>query len=670
MIDYSFLDQYQKEAVKCHKDNTLIVAPPGSGKTTVIINRVVHLIEDLKINPNNILVITFTRAAAMNMKERYKKISDSRRSPFFGTFHGLFYEILKRYYKNINIISSKEAYSLINNILISYLDSVNEDKVRDVLNDISFFKTSGLTMDNFVPKIDKSIFEHCLNSYEEYKDKKELLDFDDLQINMFKLLKEDGRILNGYKKLFKYILVDEFQDCDTLQINILQMLSKGNSLFAVGDEDQCIYSFRGSKPECMVNFNHYFENGEKIYLRYNYRSPKNIVEISKNLIQNNKLRNNKKIEAYNDYDKNIVLKSFLNEREQAEEISKIINNIINERYEYKDIAILYRTNMESRSLTDLFFKKRIPFRLLDKGYNFFNHFVCRDILAYMQVCIDPYDKKSFLKIINKPFRYVSKLNVERVRRYKYAKNSFDILKEQKDIQPFQIKNLENLEKDINKMNKMSAQDAIGHIMHTLGYEEYIKEYSERIKIDKEELLQIVDELKEAGEGYTSILTFLVHVEEVEKEINKKEINEDSVILSTIHGVKGMEFKNVVIVNCNEDNIPYSKSDEEINIEEERRLFYVGITRAKENLYLTVPKVIRGKNKETSNFIKECKLDKELLENDYFKGKERVVHKVFGEGIIENQGENYVEIGFLDGTKRKFDRNVITKSNIIKKKSVS
>ncbi|MDS1002799.1 ATP-dependent helicase [Clostridium sporogenes] len=670
MIDYGFLDQYQKEAVKCHKDNTLVVAPPGSGKTTVIINRVVHLIENLKVNSNNILVITFTRAAAMNMKERYNKISGSIKSPFFGTFHGLFYKILNRHFKDINIISSKEAYLLINNILISYLDSVNEDKVRDVLNDISFLKTSGLTMDSFVPKIDKSIFENCFNNYEEYKSKKELLDFDDLQINMFKLLKENERVLKGYNKLFKYILVDEFQDCDTLQINILQMLCNGNSLFAVGDEDQCIYSFRGSKPECMVNFNDYFENGEKIYLRYNYRSPKNIVDISRNLIINNRLRNNKKIEAYNNYDKNIVLKSFLNEREQADEISKIIEGSIKRGYDYKDIAILYRTNMESRSLTDVFFKKRIPFRLLDKGYNFFYHFVCRDILTYMQVCIDPYDKKGFLKIINKPFRYISKLNVERVRRYKYAKNSFDILKEQKDIQPFQIKNLENLEKDINKMNKMSAQDAIGHIMHTLGYENYIKEYSERIKIDKEELLQIVDELKEAAEGYTSILTFLVHVEEVEKEINKKEVNENSVILSTIHGVKGMEFKNVIIINCNEGNIPYSKAEEEVNIEEERRLFYVGVTRAKENLYLTVPKVIRGKNKDTSNFIKECKLDKELLKNDYFKGKERVIHKVFGEGIIESQEEDYVEIGFLDGTKRKFDRNVIAKSNIIKKKSVS
>ncbi|WP_251859733.1 ATP-dependent helicase [Clostridium sp. Marseille-Q2269] len=666
MIDYSFLDHYQKEAVKSHKDNTLIVAPPGSGKTTVIINRVAYLIENLSINPNNILVITFTRAAAMNMKERYKEISSNKKAPFFGTFHGLFYKILNRYYKNINIIGRKETYSLINNILISYLDSVNEDKVRDVLNDISLFKTSNLTMDKFVSKIDKSIFEHCFNSYEEYKEKKELLDFDDLQINMFKLLSEDKYLLNGYKKLFKYILVDEFQDCDILQINILQMLCNGNSLFAVGDEDQCIYSFRGSKPECMVNFSQYFQNGEKIYLRYNYRSPKNIVNISKNLISNNKLRNNKKIDAYNNYDKKILLKCFLNEREQAEEISRIISNIINEGYTYKDVAILYRTNMESRSLTDLFFKKRIPFRLLDKGYNFFNHFVCKDILNYMQICIDPYDKKTFIKIINKPFRYVSKLNVERLRRHKYYKNSFDILKEQKDIQPFQIKNLDDVEKDINKMNKMSARDAIGHIMHTLGYEQYIKEYSERIKVDKEEFLQIVDELKEAAEGYTSILTFLVHVEEVEKEINKKEVDENSVILSTIHGVKGMEFKNVIIVNCNEGNIPYNKADEKVNIEEERRLFYVGITRTKENLYLTVPKAIRGKNKEASKFIKECKLDNQLLQNDYFKGKERIIHKVFGEGIIESQGKDYVEIVFLDGMKRKFDMNVITKSNIIKK----
>lgn len=665
MVDYSFLDEHQKKAVICKNKNILVVAPPGSGKTTVIINRVVYLIENLNINPNNIIVITFTRAAAMNMKQRYKDILNSNRSPFFGTFHGLFYKILSRYYGKINIIEGKHSFNLINTILMNYLDTVSEDKIKDVLNDISVLKTSGQHLENFSPKIDKSIFIECYTKYEEYKKEKELLDFDDLQINIFRLFKDNPRILRSYRNLFKYILVDEFQDCDGLQIEILKMLGHGNSIFAVGDEDQCIYSFRGSKPECMVDFLKDFEDGSKEYLVYNYRSPNNIVDISKKLISNNKIRNNKIIQAHREEDKKINIYSFFNEREQAEYICEVVKDVIQKGYKYKEIAILYRTNMESRSITDVFFKRSIPFRLLDKGYNFFQHFVCRDILDYMYLSLDTRNRKAFLRIINKPFRYISKLNIEEVRNYKYDEDCFEILKSQSDIQPFQIKNIEDIQKDTSKISKMKATEAINFIMKDLDYDSYIKTYSERIKIKKEELMEIVEELKESAEEYTSIIAFLAHVEEVEKEITKKDINEDSVILSTIHGVKGMEFKNVFVINCNEDNIPYKTSEGEINLEEERRLFYVAVTRTIENLYICVPKLLRGKNKETSKFISECNLKMELEKTDIFSKGQRIVHRAFGEGIILNSHDSCINIRFLDGIDRSFDKKVLAEGHLIK-----
>ncbi|GAA0739957.1 ATP-dependent helicase [Clostridium oceanicum] len=666
MVDYDFLDEYQKKVVKTKGKNTLVVAPPGSGKTTVIINRVAYLIKELEVDPSNIVVITFTRAAAMNMKNRYKKITKGRRTPFFGTFHGLFYKILSRYYGKINIIQTKESYYLINYVLTSYLDNVNEDKVRDVLNDISLLKNTEADIESFDSKIDKSIFKNCYYTYEEHKNEKNLLDFDDLQIKMIKLFRENKKLLLGYRKLFKYILVDEFQDCDYTQIRLVQMLGEHNSVFAVGDEDQCIYSFRGSKPECMVDFNEYFKESKKLYLKYNYRSANNIVHISKNLINNNKVRNDKVIEAYNKENKVIKIRNFLNERSQAESIAEEIDEIIKNGYDYKDIAILYRTNIESRSITDLLFKKSIPFTILDKGYNFFNHFICKDILAYMKLSLDTEDKKSFLRIINKPFRYVSKLNTEKVRNYKYEEDCFDILKEVKDIQPFQIKNLEKLQKDIKKIKKMYVEDAINYIVRNLEYSEYIKSYSEKIKVDKRELMEIVEELKESSKGYTSILTFLVHVEAVEDEINKKDLNEESITLSTIHGVKGMEFKNVFIINCNDSNIPYKTYSGEINKEEERRLFYVGITRAIDNLCICTTKLLRGRNVDESPFIKECKFEGLGSKEECFSKEEVIFHKVFGKGTIKNINKNIITIVFSDNIERQFDIDTLIRGKIINK----
>lgn len=663
------LDEYQNRAVVSEEKNLLVVAAPGSGKTTVIINRINHLINNKYVSADNIIVITFTKSAALGMKKRYENINKGGKVPFFGTFHALFYKILRRFLEEINIIESVDAHKIVKRVLMNYLDEINEDKVKEILNNISLFKCSDMTLDEFNPSIDKNIFNECFQVYENYKKEKKLLDFDDLQLSCKKLFMERKDVLEGYRRLFKYILVDEFQDCDHLQIQLLQMLNHGNSLFAVGDEDQCIYGFRGSKPESMVSFGELFIGGKKLFLHYNYRSPKNIVDTSVELISNNQMRNKKEIKSVRNECSKIKLNYVINESMQSEEIAVTIEKLkLIGEFNYKSNAILYRTNVESRSIIDAFIRKRIPFRLLDKEYNFFEHFICRDLLAYLSLSIDSTDRLSFSQIINKPFRYISKLNIERVMMHKYRENCFDILSNLEGLPVFQLKVLRNLKKDIQYLNKMSLKSAVDFIIMDMSYIDYLREYSLKFKLDLNELEEVLEEFKEACSDFSTITALLEHVEEVSKEIKKSKSNmeEDSVMLSTIHGVKGMEFKNVFIINCLEDIIPHVNSIQH-NIEEERRLFYVGITRAMENLFLYVPKTVRGKVKSISRFLKECRLTEEKKVNYQYNVGDEVIHQTFGEGKVISIADSEIDIIFSNGVSRKFDILILLNNRLLSKK---
>lgn len=704
---YKELNKEQREAVLNNDRNLALIACPGAGKTSTLIRKIDYLVsfgnvyktndipkdltlhdmENMRkytykevnnisrinyllghkaVNPKNIIVITFTRAAALSMKKRYKKMSRREDSPFFGTFHGLFYKILNRAYGNIEIIDSNKTYRLIKGVLATYLEQISDEKVKETINSISFYKTNNINMEEFNPNIDKEIFIECYRTYENYKSENNLLDFDDLQIRCKQLFMQDNRLLQGYRSLFKYVLVDEFQDCDEVQIDILKLLNEDTSLFVVGDEDQCIYSFRGAKPECMVNFHKHFKEGKKLFLEKNYRCPQSIVEISNNLIKNNKMRNNKNMYAQNQYSPKVNIMNYNNENMQAEDISLNILKLKGlNQCEYNENAILYRTNVESRSIIDAFIRKKIPFKLLDKEYNFFQHFICKDILAYLKLSIDNTDIESFIRIINKPFRYISKINIEKVRKINTNEDCFEKLKNIDDIPIFQLKSIDELKRDIQNLNKMSLSGAISTILTDLGYYDHLKEYCSKFKIDIGEIEEIVEEFKVAAEEYKTIITFLVHVDQVEKEItnNKKDDNKNSVILSTIHGVKGMEFKNIFIINCNEENIPHLNSIDK-NIEEERRLFYVGITRTIENLWLCISNEIRGKNKKASRFIEECKLNS-LFENTYNSG-EIIIHKTFGKGEIKHIDEKKIQIEFDDEFIRTFDVMVIYNNGLIKK----
>lgn len=655
------LDINQKNAVYIKEKNVLVVASPGSGKTTVIINRVNHLIEDLKINEGNIIVITFTRAAADNMRNRYKNIFKKEKAPFFGTFHGLFYKILLREGYDIKIMDGGKGHAIIKSVLSRYFDDVNDDKVREVMNNISMFKTSLCTIDEFKSTVSKDIFLECLKVYESSKEREGLWDFDDLSVTVLKLFTENKRVLEKYRRMFKYILVDEFQDCDNIQVSFLLLMNKDNELFAVGDEDQCIYSFRGSKPEYMVNFHETFKNGVKVKLLTNYRSKNNIVEVSKRLIDKNENRNEKEIISYCDSHGIVHYSTPYNEYMQGEEIAKYIKE--NYQGTYADNAVLYRTNMESRSMIDILTKRKIPFVLLDKGYNFFNHFICKDLINYLKLSIDQYDKNAFAWIINKPFRYISKENLGYINSYQEHKSPFDILINKKDMPPFQCKKIDDLRKEILYLNKMSLGSAIQYIISTMGYIDYLREYANKYGQSLDDLEDVLEEFKGAAEGFKTITEFLIHVNNVEEQIESSKAVEDGVILSTIHGVKGMEFNNVYIINCNEEVIPHKSSMEE-NIEEERRLFYVAITRAINNLYVFSPKTMRGKFRETSRFIAESHLKEEAEKIDYgIEVGNMLYHRTYGEGSVIEIDKDKITIKFKDIC-RSFSLKVLMENNLV------
>ena len=662
------LDKNQLEAVKANEKNILVVAAPGSGKTTVIINRIKYLVDEKRIFPSNIIVITFTKAAALNMKNRYINTFNKEVSPFFGTFHGLFYKILLREGANINIIEGYITNKIIEGVLRKYSDEVNEDRVKEAVNNISLFKTSGEGLNTFKPSISKDIFIECYEAYDKYKKENNLWDFDDLTIKVLELFKNNKTLREGYKKLFKYILVDEFQDCDDLQIEFLKMMSEGreNSIFAVGDEDQCIYSFRGSKPEYMVSFDKTFNQSKKYYLHINYRSNKNIIECSKKVISFNKERHKKEIKWNKNTEGIISCKNIYDERIQGDEISNVIREFYkSSNYKYKDNIVLYRTNMEAMSVIDAFIRNKIPFTLLDKEYNFFNHFICRDLLSYLALAMNSYDRESFINIINKPFRYVSKSSIAYIKEYKYEKNTFDILIEKNDTPPFQRKKLEELKSDFNYIKKSSLSTGIQYIITDMGYIDYLKAYTERFGGNIEDLEEIVEEFKTSASSFKTIFEFFDHVDEVGKKIeeSKKNKTEDRVLLSTIHGVKGMEFSNVFLINCNEDTMPHSSSKEE-NIEEERRLFYVAITRAIDNLFVYVPKFRKGKFRDASRFVLEGELMKKASTSHGLLKGDKVTHKVFGDGkLIEVNGDE-VRILFNDGMKRKFSAKVLLNNGLI------
>jgi DNA helicase II / ATP-dependent DNA helicase PcrA len=606
------LDKNQRMAVLTESKFTLVCAAPGAGKTTVLIYRTEYLINAKAVPCREIAVITFTKAAALNMKKRFELFLNAGSKPFIGTFHSLFYHILSEK-KKINLIDEYSAKTVINNVLKNYTNRFSEDQVKEVLNSIMEYKNYRYGMYNvkeFKPCIDNSIFMECYNYYEGYKQMNCLMDFEDLQIETLKLIESEG-INNTFCSGFKYMLIDEFQDSDSLEIEFLKRIGSISSIYAVGDEDQSVYSFRNARPDCMVNFEEHFPLGKKIFLNTNYRCPSNITLLSQEIIKFNMNRNHKTLCADRKDNGGIYICHLSDEIQSAKKVAEIIEKGVSSRnYNYKDYAVLFRTRFESTALIDSLVSRNIPLNLFDDIYNIYNHFIFTDISCYFKAACDNFNTGAFECIINKPQRYISKLNIEKLKNYKYRISFFDYLLYEGKLSNIQKIKVFNMKYKLSKVCSMHPYDAANYIFKNIGYNKYLDELISLCKADREDIALIKEEILNVLLKFKTLEEFIDHAAKAERvAMNGKR---SGVNVSTIHGIKGMEYKNIIIMNSVDGIIPYSHKNIISDIEEERRLFYVAVTRTIDNLFVFIPEKLKGIAVKNSRFIDECSTMKKYL----------------------------------------------------------
>lgn len=601
----------QTEAVGHGTGPMLVLAGPGSGKTLVITERTKNLIISQGVDPSRILVITFTKAAATEMKERFFRLMGGKKYPVtFGTFHAVFFSILKHAYgfHAGNIIKEEQRFALVREIITKMrLEYEDENEfIGDILGEISLVKNSGIPIEHYYSKnCGKEIFEQIYQSYEGRMRQNRLIDFDDMLVYCYELFTQRKDILSAWQRKFQYILIDEFQDINKIQFDIVKMLAEPeNNLFIVGDDDQSIYRFRGAKPEIMLGFEQAYPQAKRILLDVNYRSGKEIVEASLRLIAHNKARFAKKIQPYRESTKGVCYQVYEN---QQEESRAIIRNILEEcekGHSYNDFAILFRTNTQPRILMEQLMTYNIPFRTRDNIPNLYEHWITRDILTYIRLAMGSRERRDILQIMNRPKRYITRESVDQ------ETIALDVWAEYfyEKKQPWVAERIEQLEADLRVLSRISPYAAINYIRHAIGYEEYLKEYADYRRISEDNLIEILDELQDSSREFKNYGEWFDHMdaytEELKEQKRQQEMLTDCVSLATLHSSKGLEYPIVYLLDVNEEIMPYKKAVLDADLQEERRMFYVGITRAKEALYVNSVKAYNGKEVKISRFVEE------------------------------------------------------------------
>ncbi|MCI8299667.1 MAG: ATP-dependent helicase [Lachnospiraceae bacterium] len=607
----------QTEAIGHTTGPMLVLAGPGSGKTTVITERTRHLILQKGIEASHILVITFTRAAAAEMKERFQGLMGRKEPVTFGTFHAVFFQILKHAYgfHGGNIAREEQRFQFIREIIQNmHLEYEDEHEfIGDLLGEISMVKNTGIRLEHYYPKnCGKEIFEQIYQGYDQRMHRHRLIDFDDMLVYCYELLKERKDILSAWQNKFRYILIDEFQDINSVQFAIMRMLAlPENNLFAVGDDDQSIYRFRGAKPELMLGFEKAYPEAKRVLLDVNYRSPKEIVEASLRLISHNSERFDKIIHARQEKE----VKAEGNQRRvfyhlwngQQEEGKAIIEHILKscrQGASYNDIAVLFRTNTQPRYFMSQLMAYNIPFRTRDNIPNLYEHWITRDLLTYIRLALGSRSRQDLLKIMNRPNRYITRESLEE------SDVAFDVWADYfyDKKQHWVAERIEQLEADLRVLSRLSPYAALNYIRMGIGYEDFLKEYADYRRISQDNLLEVLDELQDDAQAFSSYEAWFSHMEEYTKELleqkRRQETLTDCVSLATLHSAKGLEYPIVHILDVNEELMPYKKALLDADLQEERRMFYVGITRAKEQLHVHSVKKFNGKELEVSRFVSE------------------------------------------------------------------
>lgn len=672
------LNDKQLEAVE-HKDGPcLVLAGAGSGKTKVLTQRIINLI-DSGVSPYNILAITFTNKAAKEMRNRVEnELGSITDSIFIGTFHSFGLRILRENYidigytSNITILDTDDAKAIVKRILKENGYDPAKYEIRTIINKISSAKNDGISPDEYTKLFLNDLDIVIGLVYKEYtkllKDNNSV-DFDDLLLKPVELLKKNKIILEKYQERFKYILVDEYQDTNSIQYELCKLLaSKYKNIFVVGDANQSIYSFRNADYRNILNFEKDYKNAKVILLEENYRSTNNILKAANSVIKNNS--EGKKLNLWSSK-RDGELIDYIRCEDEIKEANFVINKIkdlISNGYKYSDIAVLYRTNAQSRVVEDAFVRNNIPHNIIG-SYYFYNRKEIKDLIAYLKLIYNPCDSVSLERIINVPKRGIGAKSIENLRKKATENNisMFDAIDSGKELE---------FKKMILKLQEFSLNanlsDLIEEILSTTGLR---MEYEINKSLENEAKVENLNEFKTVAlmfeeSGIYDLQTFLENIALV-SDRGQYSNDGDEVSIMTLHSAKGLEFNVVFLLGMEEGLFPHNRSFNSLSdLEEERRLCYVGITRAKEKLYLLSARqrTIFGKTSGTieSRFIREINDDlinkissvkeheeKRVVGNMYnssseIKTGDNVIHTVFGEGVVVNISGGIATIAFKKG----------------------
>ena len=592
-----------------HKDGPMMVlAGPGSGKTTVITHRVQYLTKEYGIDPGDILVITFTRAAAEEMRERYEALIGGGSRVTFGTFHSIFFRILKLAYRYTadNIVREEQQMQFVRELAqAGGLEPEDENEfAASILSEISSVKGERIALEHYYSKnCPDAVFRQLYAGYEEKMRRAGLIDFDDMMVLCLELFTERKDILSAWQRRYRYILIDEFQDINRLQYEIVRMLAKPeDNLFIVGDDDQSIYRFRGAKPEIMLGFERDYPGAGRILLDMNYRSTEEIVAPALRLIGENQKRFSKTIHTTGRHGKNVITKLWQDPGEENLAIAREIQLYLQSGVRPGDIAVLYRTNAGPRFLMEKLMEYNLPFRTRDTVPNLYEHWISRNILTYIRIAMGSRAREDILQVINRPKRYISRdaMPDETV--------SFEKMKAFYAEKDWIAERIESLEGDLRAIARMSPLAAVNYIRQGMGYDEYLIEYAAFRRMRPEELLETADELKESAAGFKTFDEWFAHIEAYKEELLRqaaqRRTETDAITLATMHSAKGLEFPIVYILDANEGITPHSRAMLDEDMEEERRLFYVAMTRAKTRLHVYAVRERYHKKAEVSRFVWE------------------------------------------------------------------
>lgn len=688
IMNLEYLNDRQKEAVLYGDGPLLILAGAGSGKTSVLTKRVAYLIKERNVSPKNIVAITFTNKAAKEMKERIiKEVGKEGYDIQISTFHSFGLRIIKEnfeklgYEKNFTIIDSDDSLTVVKKILKEMGIDSTRFNPKFIKNQISSCKNEMVTPEKYKNLVNDELSDITYKVYKKYQDtllRNNSLDFDDLLIKPIELFNKYKEVLENYQELFKYVFIDEYQDTNEAQYILSKMISaKYKNICVVGDDAQSIYSWRGANFKNILNFEKDYKNAKVILLEQNYRSTKTILNAANSVIKNNINKKDKNLWTDNSLGEKIKYVRTNDEKDEATYVTREIRNLVNNGVSLDDIAVLYRTNAQSRTIEEGFLNSNIPYKIVG-AFAFYSRKEIKDLLAYLKLIYNTKDDVSLMRIINYPKRKIGAKTIENLSMDAVLNGTsmFDVISSGKELE-FKKLILEMKEKS----EVLSLTETIDMVLDKSGIKSELEsEHTLEADIRLENLNEFKSITKtfEEESGIASLEDFLNEVSLVSDVNDQKNDNSPKVTLMTIHAVKGLEYKYVFVIGMEENIFPHVNScEEDGGIEEERRLCYVAITRAKEKLYLVnaLRRMLYGKTSVNmpSRFINE--IDKDLIDapekkmvNMKFNKKEafnddnglktgdNVIHDIYGPGVVVNVDKSIATIAFKGQGIKKLMKN--------------